>query len=169
MGPWQGEEINISSVTAPCWTQRLLLLLLWIFVWFCLFVLMPLGPETPFLEQLRADTGLFVAGTEDGLRRVFSSGLLACHLCPRTYLLKLSVLPDLGFLNPISDVVCWRIWPMFTTYCELHAMDTMKNASEPLPFLKRNQWITLYKLFPNFTPGSDGIQWKYLGLPVFVV
>lgn len=60
VGPWQGEEINISTISIMLNPKTSVVVV----ASFCLIMLMPLGPETPFLQQRWADAELFVAGTE---------------------------------------------------------------------------------------------------------
>lgn len=133
VGPWLGEEINISTISTTLDPKTSVV------VSFCsvLFIRVDAFRTRDTVSPAAMDgCGAVCSRNRNTLGLVFSPGLVACHSCPHTYLLKLSVLPDLGFLNPISGVICWRIWPMFTTYCELHAVDTTKMPQNHSPFLK---------------------------------
>lgn len=94
-GLWQGGERLLNSTVLNPKTS--------VAVNFCLVFFRALDHVSP---AAGTDVELFVAGTEHTLKLLFSPGLLASQFCSHEYLLKLSVLPTLEFLNPISDIIC---------------------------------------------------------------
>lgn len=141
---WEAEEaIDILRITMPRSTWRLPFFVL---VNFCLVLFITFDTFKTWLSLSLAtmDMKLFVAGAKHTLRVVFSPVLLVCHFSSFRYLLKLCVV----FLNTIYDVICSFIWPMFTTYCELQAVNKIK-MTKAVRSLKKllSQWIEFYNLF----------------------
>lgn len=126
-----GEGDKLLYLTMPCSTWRLPFFVIVNFR-FVLFIIFETFKTLLAISPATMDMQLFVAGAKHTLRVVFSPVLLVCHSSSFRYLLKLCVV----LLNTIYDIICSFIWPMFTTYCELHAVNKIKMTKDS-PFSQK--------------------------------